>query len=1172
MSSKKSLFTRSSGVLFEPKFTRGTRKSSAYLADQQRNSYDLSNLLDTNLNSTSSFRYGDKKHLVSTQQVRTDFSKFENHTFFHSAIANVNETFDRIVNFYPFEGSRKEIEIYEDGLTGFEKYVLDSFPKNVGYLNFSGTQPSESIDNGTYIEVLDRSGASIKAISNKIDGKKVLDPLTSSFSFEFWMKPAGYSNDNQIVFQKYKTLANNLTLALTKSDSTDSCNIHFAITSGSNYAVVTGSIAKGSFSHVSAMYDGKGDRKLKLLINENFHTSSEQVSFDNLDYDANSLFIGKGVDARMGSNIFSVKQSFSGSIDDIRYFHKINLEKDIKQNKYRSFFPPEKSVDDSLKLYLKFNSPSGDYIGNDIALDSSGNSLHSRISNYIASYSRNTGSDNPVLSEQLKRNPVLFPSYEPVNVLNIDLLSSASNYDNYNPNIITKLVPNHYFEQGTNFRDFTEEIDKIGQNFKSISDNNIGKNISDIPPPQVLMKLLFTYAKFFDELKIYIDTITSYRHTLYNEFDTTPDALLEEKAKLTNTHLPQLFKHANIAQFFSGIDLGREKSRSVNSLETIQKEIWRRYISEAPRVNLKRGTLDAVRSVFRNAGIEPDNIFNLREFGGSKEKSLDSSRELKRDVFNFLSFTGSYGKQTTGTDFQGYPTDSGIPKIKSNFLSASRIQIGSPEIAGTFVNKDSKNIHGISNNTSDGLLTSGSFTYEGLYKWNKGYKNVPESLIRLHVTGTSAPSSREGIIANVVGDNESINLYLRDSVTEDSTLNLYLTGVNVFDKDVWYVSFGKKDAHDLNLAYTGSYFLRAAKQENGAIIEEYATSSIRMNKSDSVLKNISAYNTKGAFLVIGSQSFGETSTYFLNDANGSNASPANSVYTSFSGLIANPRFFSKALSDKEWKSHAKNYRSYGVDNPSKNYNFSNQTTGSFERLVLQTDAKQHTTASDAGGNIRLFDFTKNSLHFEGSNFKPSSLVTKPQRVNYEVLSDKFDINFSREKVRVRSFQNIENIETNYFSSIAPVTKILPSEESLDDNRFSIDMSVMKALNEHILLIFSDFTHLEDIYGAPNNIFAEHYPGANSLREIYFNNLLEKIDLQRYRELFKWIDNTFTQSVFKVLPRSTNFLGINFIYESHVLERNRMRYLSDEIYMKALQRDPTRGDIFLSQFVTKIRKF
>ena len=96
MSNKRSLFTRSSGVLFEPKFTRGKRKSTSYLEKQSNSRLDLETLRSTNLSSTSSYRYGDKKYLVSTQQVKTDFSRFENHTFFHSAVANVNEAFDKL--------------------------------------------------------------------------------------------------------------------------------------------------------------------------------------------------------------------------------------------------------------------------------------------------------------------------------------------------------------------------------------------------------------------------------------------------------------------------------------------------------------------------------------------------------------------------------------------------------------------------------------------------------------------------------------------------------------------------------------------------------------------------------------------------------------------------------------------------------------------------------------------------------------------------------------------------------------------------------------------------------------------------------------------------------------------------------------------------------------------
>jgi hypothetical protein len=57
----------------------------------------------------------------------------------------------------------------------------------------------------------------------------------------------------------------------------------------------------------------------------------------------------------------------------------------------------------------------------------------------------------------------------------------------------------------------------------------------------------------------------------------------------------------------------------------------------------------------------------------------------------------------------------------------------------------------------------------------------------------------------------------------------------------------------------------------------------------------------------------------------------------------------------------------------------------------------------------------------------------------------------------------------------------------------------------------------------------------------------------------------------MIPRSTNFLGINFIYESHVLERNKMKYMFDEIYLKSLPRDSSRGDLLLSQFVGKLRK-
>ena len=197
---------------------------------------------------------------------------------------------------------------------------------------------------------------------------------------------------------------------------------------------------------------------------------------------------------------------------------------------------------------------------------------------------------------------------------------------------------------------------------------------------------------------------------------------------------------------------------------------------------------------------------------------------------------------------------------------------------------------------------------------------------------------------------------------------------------------------------------------------------------------------------------------------------------------------------------------------------------------------------------------------------------KNLRVEFETLSENFDLNYTRDKIRVRSFQDADNLEQGYFATTPPVHEVLPSEESLDDNRLSLDMSVMRGLNENMLRMFNNFDPLDDVLGKPNLIFGESYGDLRHLREVYFNNVIEVLDLQKYRDLFKWLDGSFTDVVYSVIPRTTNFLGVNFIYESNILERNRFKYMYDEIYMKSGERDGGRGNIFLSQFVGKVKKY
>ena len=103
--------------LFKKKFNN---KASSYLSKKNTKYSSIS----SNNIVTSSFDKTIGSPLYSTSQLNIDFSKFENHTFFHSAIVKTNEIFEKITNRFPIGASDQITADFYDGLTGFDKYVF----------------------------------------------------------------------------------------------------------------------------------------------------------------------------------------------------------------------------------------------------------------------------------------------------------------------------------------------------------------------------------------------------------------------------------------------------------------------------------------------------------------------------------------------------------------------------------------------------------------------------------------------------------------------------------------------------------------------------------------------------------------------------------------------------------------------------------------------------------------------------------------------------------------------------------------------------------------------------------------------------------------------------------------------------------------------------------------
>lgn len=1161
-----------------------TKKASPYIPAFLKSALENSKPLQltfqdvkhTNITSTSSFIYEPTSYpLKNTQQLNVDWSKFENHTFFSSAEAKVSLALDQIINGYPFDGSRAEVENFFEKMTGFDKWVFDRFPKFKGHLAFSGTQVGEDPANGfaaelgTWIKIKDFAGSLYPEISKNKSGESVLNPKNGkSFTIEAQVFVPELNNGKQVIFQKSRDENNNIGLYVDGSLSVDRSELKFIVVSGSKSLHASAPIEKGVFNHVCTTWNRETSVDfLEVYVNEKLISGSvSSYALGDLHIDDVDATLGSGSRVLVEGAYYTPVQTFSGSIDEFRVFHSPRSVYQQEQYARKAIF----STPD-LKLYYKFNEPPppltpdlGDSV-NAIVLDSSSNSLHAVIQNFAGTLRKDAYADplNPMIYEKPNSLPVLFPAYPQTVALVEDLMLSASAYDRENPNLITRLVPQHYIINGADKEGLSDPFD---------ADATGAYGGSGMPgqgamtPTQIIASFLYIWARLFDELKLYIDSFSTLRYLDYSGIDNVPNNFLQDLVKIYGFHLPPLFNNSTLEQFVDGENVRYDISTEEMSLKDIQNELLRRVLINMPDVIRSKGTQHAIKSFLRAVGIDPNNTMRIREYGGPTTRALTFAREKKTDTGVML--------QLSDTSL-----------VLSPFLSGSRIEPGFPEIAGTFVS-------GISNDPNDGLFTSGSWTAEGIYKFNSvnvsSLSSATQSLMRLcnydipydypWEYETYVGPLQPNLVANLLVLSSSVDpkvvLYTRpgdDPASPYLRLEVGLPPGGFFDGERWNVSFGCERADAIGSAVSSSYFLRVASQNDGDITWSASTSSFfhETPAGENNVLRIKPTPTTNNFLAIGNNQSFVASTLFLNNISGV---PNEARATNFDGQAAKVRFWSKALTNAEFIEHTRNYKSLGVHDPHLNYNFVSALSGSFEKVRIDSISKQEDRTANPLGELTLLDFSLNGLHLSGTGFSTTDRSLVGELFDHSYLSPYFDEAATDEKIRVRGYQDQNLIDQAPWASVAPVHEILRSERPTDDIRLSIEFSLIDALNRDIITMFSTFDALDNALGSPELVYSPDYPDLERLRDVYFNRIKEKINFQKFFEFFRWFDQSFGLFIEQLVPRKTMFKGTNFTVESHMLERNKLEYLSPEIYLGEEDRSRIRDVLLLQQLTGILRKY
>ena len=354
-----------------------------------------------------------ERDLDDSQKVdlKVNYSNFANHVFFDSAVSKFNISKDKILN-YPYNGSTEEKKNFELSASGYEKYILEQWPRYVGYVQFSGSLQCVSASD-PYKKLVFGTSSLMFSADARVDfeapdeASRLLMSIHSGAAGQF---PVGC----RILFSStIPTL-----LIQIKSGSTSS-------TRTINYSAYT-----GSWHNIAGIYD-RGTNIFSAYI-DGSRINSASVVLGPIEQNDTTVYVGGGFNGGYGV--------LSGAINNVRLYFtasELLLQKDINR---------QINSENYVKLNYKFNEGIvGTSSVDQIVIDYSKSNINGLINKY---------SENTRISGTSKFNDfgdsIQYSFHSGVVAFTSSIVLSASQHDKDNNNLIFRLLPENVLKEDDN--------------------------------------------------------------------------------------------------------------------------------------------------------------------------------------------------------------------------------------------------------------------------------------------------------------------------------------------------------------------------------------------------------------------------------------------------------------------------------------------------------------------------------------------------------------------------------------------------------------------------------------------------------------------------------------------------------------------------------------------------
>jgi hypothetical protein len=373
-------------------------------------------------------------------------------------------------------------------------------------------------------------------------------------------------------------------------------HVKFTLYSGSDSVSVSAAfnIYTGSFNNVAAIYDQSAGL-LSLYISSSL-VDSGSVTLNAIEFRPIEFYVGSGTQY---DSSLSIYEYYSGSLNELRVAH--TASELFHQRMYNKPIDAESY----LKLNYKFNeSITGTGSIDKVIIDYSKSTLHGTTFNYDANF---RVSGTVMLSDP--GDPILYSFHSGVMAFTSSVDLSASLYDQTNINYILRLIP----------EDLLIEDERASGLLESFS---------------------LSIARYFDELKLFVDQFDNLRITNYDEIDETPDVMLPLLKKYFGIKVTEHFRDANPLEFFFG-----DKVLATGSLDTtlleVKNQFWRRILNNLSYIVKSKGKRHVIDAFLNTIGVNKNNI-SIKEYGHLPGSAIQDVRIHKEKTVSMLGMgTGS---------------------------------------------------------------------------------------------------------------------------------------------------------------------------------------------------------------------------------------------------------------------------------------------------------------------------------------------------------------------------------------------------------------------------------------------------------------------------------------------------------------------------------------------------